>query len=125
MAELESTRVDKWLWAVRLYKTRSLATSACQGGHIRVNGSPAKPATPVKVGDRVEAQVGPRERILEVTAIIEKRVGAAVAADCLIDHSPPPPDRESVPLIAVRERGSGRPSKKERRSLDRARGRAR
>jgi ribosome-associated heat shock protein Hsp15 len=123
MAESESTRVDKWLWAVRLYKTRSLATTACQGGHVQVNGHPAKPATMVKIGDRVEARASSRERVLEVVRIIDKRVGAPAAAECVVDHSPPPPDRRSTPVLAVRERGSGRPSKKERRSLDRARGR--
>jgi len=124
MAELETTRVDKWLWAVRVYKTRSLATTACQGGHVRVNGVPAKPAAAVKVGDRVDARVGRRERVLEVARVIDKRVGAPVAAECIVDHSPPPPDRTATPDIAVRERGTGRPSKKERRELDRARGRS-
>jgi ribosome-associated heat shock protein Hsp15 len=124
MAELETTRVDKWLWAVRLYKTRSLATTACQGGHVRVNGVSAKPATAVKVGDRVEARAGSRERVLEVAKVIDKRVGAPIAAECVVDHSPPPPDRLTTPHLAVRERGTGRPSKKERRDLDRARGRS-
>jgi ribosome-associated heat shock protein Hsp15 len=123
VTELETTRVDKWLWAVRVFKTRSLATTACQGGHVRVNGNPAKPASTVKVGDRVEARVGPRQRVLEVARVIDKRVGAPVAAECVVDHSPPPPDRLAMPAIAVRDRGSGRPNKKERRALDRARGR--
>jgi ribosome-associated heat shock protein Hsp15 len=122
MAELESTRVDKWLWAVRLYKTRSMATTACQGGHVQVNGTSAKPSTTVQVGDRVEARAGSRERVLEVLRVIDKRVGAAVAAECVVDHSPPPPDRLTEPVIAVRDRGAGRPSGKDRRSLDRVRG---
>ncbi|MCU1377800.1 MAG: RNA-binding protein [Acidimicrobiales bacterium] len=114
------TRVDVWLWAVRLYKTRSAATAACRGGHVRVNGAAAKAATPVKVGDRVEAFVG-RERILEVAAVIDKRVGAAVAATCLIDHSPPVPVVEREAPVFARERGAGRPTKRERRELDRFR----
>jgi ribosome-associated heat shock protein Hsp15 len=117
---IDLTRVDVWLWAVRLYKTRSAATAACRGGHVRVNGAAAKAASPVKVGDRVEAFVG-RERILEVVAVIDKRVGAAVAATCLVDHSPPVPVVEREAPVFARERGAGRPTKRERRDLDRFR----
>ena len=88
---MDSTRVDKWLWAVRAYKTRSAASTACQAGHVDVNGSGAKPATSVRVGDRVTVRVAGRVRDLEVAQVIDKRVGAALAADCLVDHSPPPP----------------------------------
>lgn len=116
-----TTRVDKWLWAVRVYKTRSAATTACQAGHIRVNDRPAKPSTPVTPGDRVLARVGPRERDLEVVRIIEKRVGASVAAECVTDHSPPPPAAEVQPPTFERDRGAGRPTKRDRRMLDRHR----
>ena len=116
--ELESTRVDRWLWGVRLYKTRSLATTACQGGHVRVNGAPAKPATKVHVGDLVSTRIDHRDRVLQVVKIIEKRVGAPIAAECLIDRSPPPPDDEWAGPIFVRERGAGRPTKRDRRVLD-------
>ena len=116
----DTARVDVWLWAVRLYKTRSTATSAIRGGRVRVNRSPAKPSTHVKVGDRVEAFVE-RPRILEVVTVIDKRVGAAVAAKCLIDHSPPVPAVKRLPRVAVRAPGSGRPTKRERRVLDRFR----
>ncbi len=75
----------------------------------------------MKIGDRVEAFVE-RQRVLEVTAVIEKRVGAAVAAKCLVDHSPPVPVVKRQPRVAVRERGTGRPTKRERRDLDRFRG---
>lgn len=119
---MEETRVDRWLWAVRLYKTRSAATAACRGGHVRVNGTAAKPATPVRIGDRVEARVGRQERVLEVVKVIDKRVGAPVALECLVDHSPPPPPKES-PSIVFRDPGAGRPTKRERRHLDRFRGR--
>jgi ribosome-associated heat shock protein Hsp15 len=120
---VESTRVDRWLWAVRLYKTRAMATDACRGGHVRVNGTPAKPATTVRIGDRVEARAGGRQRILEVVRIIDKRVGAAIAAECLVDHSPPPPSKEDQPSALFRDPGTGRPTKRERRHLDRFRGR--
>jgi ribosome-associated heat shock protein Hsp15 len=118
MRDVDSVRADLWLWAVRLYKTRSAATTACRGGHVRVNRGPAKASTPVKVGDRIEAFVE-RQRILEVVRIIDKRVGAAVAATCLIDHSPPAPVVRRQPPVFVREKGAGRPTKRERRELDR------
>jgi ribosome-associated heat shock protein Hsp15 len=106
---------------VRLYKTRSDATDACRGGHVRVNGTTAKPATTVRVGDRVEAVVHGDERILEITAVIDKRVGAPAAAACVIDHSPPRPRREEEPAFFLRDAGAGRPTKRERRQLDRFR----
>lgn len=115
------TRVDRWLWAVRLFKTRALATAACRGGHVRVNGAPAKAATVVRVGDRVEAQVHGRARVLEVARVIDKRVGAPVAAECVVDHSPPVPRPEQAPPVFARERGAGRPTKRDRRRLDRFR----
>jgi ribosome-associated heat shock protein Hsp15 len=115
--------VDRWLWAVRLYKTRGAATDACRGGHVRVNGAPAKPAAPVRVGDRVEAMAHGRQRVLEVVRVIDKRVGAPVAAECLVDHSPPPPSKEDRAPVFARERGAGRPTKRERRQLDRFRSR--
>jgi ribosome-associated heat shock protein Hsp15 len=118
---MESTRVDRWLWAVRLFKTRALATAACKAGHVRLDGTRVKPAAPVRVGDTIEVRVADRERVVEVARIIQTRVGAPVAAECLVDHSPPPPPRQ--PPVAKRERGAGRPSKRERRQLDRARGR--
>ncbi len=121
----EIARVDRWLWAVRVFKTRSLAAKGCTGGHVEVNGRSVKPAHKVAVGDRVEARVGDRVRILEITTLIDKRVGAAVAAECFIDHSPPPPERVRHTPQAVRDAGAGRPTKKERRQLDRYLGRNR
>jgi ribosome-associated heat shock protein Hsp15 len=118
MVRIDTTRVDVWLWAVRLYKTRSAATAACRGGHVRVNRAPAKASTQVKIGDRVEAFVE-RPRILEVVAIIDKRVGAAVAAKNMIDHSPPAPVVKRQPRMPKREPGAGRPTKRERRQLER------
>jgi len=85
-----------------------------------VNRGAAKASTHVKVGDRVEA-FAERARILEVAAVIEKRVGAAVAAKCFVDHSPPAPVVRREPRVFVRERGTGRPTKRERRELDRLR----
>ncbi len=115
------TRVDAWLWSVRATRTRSAATEACRGGHVRVNGAPAKPAAPVRVGDRVEARLTGRDRVLEVVKRIDKRVGAPVAAECYVDHSPPPPSRDDEPVVFARDRGAGRPTKRDRRHLDRFR----
>jgi ribosome-associated heat shock protein Hsp15 len=120
---METARVDRWLWAVRLFKTRAAAAAACRGGHVRVNAVRVKPAAPVRVGDTVKARVGDRERVVEVSRLIEKRVGAPEAAECLVDHSPPPPPRDPWLQIARREPGAGRPSKRDRRNLDRVRGR--
>ncbi|WP_245671040.1 RNA-binding S4 domain-containing protein [Nocardia amamiensis] len=117
-------RVDSWTWAVRLFKTRSAAAEACRGGHVRVNGSTAKPAQPVRPGDEVRIRSGGLERIVIVERIVTKRVGAPIAAQCLIDRSPPPPPREVVASMPRRDRGAGRPTKRERRETDRLLGRA-
>jgi ribosome-associated heat shock protein Hsp15 len=113
MADVESTRIDRWLWAVRLYKQRSAATDACRGGHVKLNGRAAKPAALVRPGDRIEAFAGGRERILEVVSIVEKRVGAPIAAQCLIDHSPAPPPRTVEPEVFA--------TKRDRRDMERLR----
>lgn len=115
----DETRIDRWLCAVRLVKTRPLASRLCEGGHVLVNGSSAKPSTKVRAGDRVEAFIAERTRIVEVTNPIESRVGAAVAATCYVDHSPPiVVETEPAILIA---RGEGRPSKRLRREFERLR----
>ncbi|MBK9180920.1 MAG: RNA-binding S4 domain-containing protein [Acidimicrobiales bacterium] len=113
-----SARVDRWLWATRLCKTRSEATAACGGGHVRVNGRTAKPASQVTVGDRVDARLHGRDRAVEVTRVIDRRVGAPIAVQCYVDHTPPPPARDVVP-VAARDRGAGRPTKRDRRRIDR------
>lgn len=118
---MDSTRIDRWLWAVRVYKTRSDATKACSGGHVEVAGRTVKPAHQVAIGDRVRARRGERTFDLEVTRVIDKRVGASVAAECFVDHSPPPPERTVHTPQAVRDPGAGRPTKRERRQLDRFR----
>jgi ribosome-associated heat shock protein Hsp15 len=115
---MEAVRVDKWLWSIRIYKTRSDATEACRGGHVKVNRTSAKPATVVRVGDQVSAHAGGRERVLEVTRLIEKRVGDPVAVECYVDHSPPPPPREEALPPLLRDPSAGRPTKRDRRQID-------
>lgn len=116
---MDEARVDSWLWSVRIYKTRTLATEACSAGHVRVNGKPAKPASSVRVGDKVTVRTHGVERVLEVATVVNKRVGAPLAAEYMIDHTPPAP-REEAPF--VRDRSAGRPTKKDRRRMDRFRG---
>jgi ribosome-associated heat shock protein Hsp15 len=119
---VDSTRVDRWLWAVRIFPSRSVATDACRDGRVTINGQPAKASSPVRIGDRIHTVAGDRPRELEVVTVIDKRVGAPVAATCLVDHSPPPPTREERDLTPfLRLPGTGRPTKRDRRQLDRFR----
>ena len=115
----DETRIDRWLCAVRLVKTRPLATRLCEGGHVLVSGLPAKASTKVRAGDRVEALIADRKRIVEVAMPIESRVGATVAATCYVDHSPPVMTKAGPGMMLVR--GEGRPSKRLRRELERLR----
>lgn len=115
-------RVDRWLWSVRLCPTRSAATDLCRGGHVKVDGRTAKPATTVDVGDEVAARIGTRDRVVDVVRTIEKRVGAPVAVECYVDRSPEVERRRDTEL-PQRERGAGRPTKRDRRDTDRLRGR--
>lgn len=118
----EPVRVDAWVWAVRLTKTRSEAADACRGGHLKVNGVPVKPAQKIVPGDRVRLWHNHRQYEVEVHHTISKRVGAAIARTCYIDHSPPPPSKELLASLPQRDRGAGRPTKRERRDTDRLRG---
>ena len=118
----ESVRVDSWIWAVRLVKTRSMGATACKGGHVRVNGQNVKPSHSLRVGDEVRLRQENRERIVVVKRLIRKRVGAPVAAVCYVDNSPPPPPREAVAPAGIRDRGTGRPTKRDRRDMERLRG---
>lgn len=117
----DTARVDKWLWSIRVFKTRSMATDACRAGHVAVNRGVTKPSTPVRVGDVVTVRSGGRDRVLEVARVIENRVGAPAAAECVIDHSPPPPPRELTAPALMRDPSTGRPTKRDRRQIDRLR----
>jgi ribosome-associated heat shock protein Hsp15 len=118
VAEAETGRVDSWIWSVRLVKTRSAASTVCRAGHVRVNGTRVKPAHPVRAGDEVRLRQEERDRIVEVVRVISKRVSAPVAAECYVDHSPPPPPREQIVPVATRDRGAGRPTKRDRRTME-------
>lgn len=121
-SDLESVRVDSWAWAVRLFKTRSQAAAACRSGHVRVNGTTAKAAQSVRMGDEVRVRQAGVERIVVVRRTVTKRVGAVIAAECFTDNTPPPPPRELLAAVPVRDRGAGRPTKRERREIDRLHG---
>ncbi|NEA68333.1 RNA-binding S4 domain-containing protein [Streptomyces sp. SID12488] len=118
----ETVRIDSWIWSVRLMKTRSMAATACRGGHVRVNGERVKPAYAVRVGDEVRLRHDGLERVAVVKRLIRKRVGAPVAIECYVDNSPPPPPREAVAPAGIRDRGTGRPTKRDRRDMERLRG---
>ena len=120
----DTVRVDAWLWAVRVYKTRSAATSACRAGHVRVNGDRAKAAQSVRIGDQLRVRIAGFDRTLVVRQTISKRVGAPLAAAAMEDLTPPPPSPETVALVPQRDRGAGRPTKRERRDIDKLRGRS-
>ena len=119
----DDARIDKWLWSIRMFPSRSDATAACKLGRIDLNGKPAKASSSVKVGDRIDGRFHDRPSNLEVARIIPSRVGAKIAVECYIDHTPPPAedDLNAAPVFE-RERGTGRPTKRDRRQLDRYRG---
>jgi len=114
-------RLDQWLWAVRLFKTRSLAVEAIRGGHVKVNGAATKPAHEAKPGELVSARVGIMTRTLRVLDAPRSRVGAKLVAQYAEDLTPPEEferQRESQLLPMARPRGAGRPTKRERRLMD-------
>jgi ribosome-associated heat shock protein Hsp15 len=118
----DSGRVDSWLWAVRILKTRSAATAACRAGHVSVNDERAKAAQTVRIGDVVRVRLDGEERILQVARLIAKRVGAPVAVECYLDLTPPKPPKEERVLTVVRDRGAGRPTKRDRRVIEKLMG---
>ncbi len=110
-------RLDKWIWAARCFKTRSQATKACAAGQVTVNGEKARASRPVRPDDLVEVWLQTHKRILRVVALADRRGSAEVAATLFDDLTPPPPERPVPPV--ERERGAGRPTKRDRRKLGR------
>ena len=119
----EAERIDKWLWAVRLFKTRSLATDACRAGSVTVNDQPAKPSRDVRAGETVIVRQGLIRRTLKVRAMPPSRIGAKLVAIYCDDQTPPEEFEQAraqrVQQLLAREKGSGRPTKRDRRLLDR------
>jgi ribosome-associated heat shock protein Hsp15 len=122
METVASIRIDKWLWAARAFKTRSIAADACDGGKVDVNGEAAKPAKPVRAGDRIDITTPVGRRILKVIALSDKRGSAPIARALYEDLTPPAPPRARLPKPPYRPPGAGRPTKRERRDIDRLRG---
>ena len=115
---MESVRVDRWLGAARIFRSRTQAADACSGGHVRVNDGSVKPHHLVRIGDRLSVRRSERQLELEILALGEKRLSPQKARELYEDHSPPPPPREQRPPAA------GRPTKRDRQSLRRLRGRS-
>lgn len=122
MNEPTPVRIDKWLWAVRLYRTRTEAAEACRGGKVKIGGDAIKPAREVRVGEVLTVQTGEITRTVKVIGLLGKRVGAPLVASYLQDLTPPeelakPMERRLAP-VAARPRGLGRPTKRDRRQMD-------
>jgi ribosome-associated heat shock protein Hsp15 len=115
-----SIRVDKWLWAARFFKSRSLAARACEGGKVDLNGHSTKPARPVRPGDLLKITLPGGKKVVKVLVLADRR-GPAVRAQLLYEDLTPPPPPEPVPTAppVYRPRGIGRPTKRERRLLER------
>lgn len=119
---MSEVRVDKWMWAVRIFKTRSIATDACKKNRVCINGQPAKPARVVKVGDIVSVRKPPVEYSFRVLQTLNSRVGAKLVPEAMENITP----REQYELLELqrmsgfvdRAKGLGRPTKKERRDLE-------
>lgn len=125
---MNGVRIDRWLWAVRVTRTRAMAADLCSRGKVRVNGQRAKASRNVKEGDRIGVGLRGIDRVYEVLKVIEKRVGAGIAAECRADLTPRD-ELERVKRIKGsnrpffrRDKGAGRPTKRERRRLDRIKG---
>ena len=118
-----SPRLDKWLWAVRVFKTRALATAACRAGSVAINELPAKPARNVHADELVCVRLGLMVRTLRVGGVPRSRVGAKLVAEFCTDLTPPSEwekvKQHRVQQLLAREKGSGRPTKRDRRMLDR------
>jgi len=116
-----TVRIDKWLWAVRLYKSRSLAIQACQAGHVKIDGQRVKPSRDVRPGEVITALAGRVQRTVKVLASLERRVGASLVKDFLEDLTPPAEyaraRAEAAHAPSRYHKGFGRPTKKQRRQL--------
>jgi len=121
MTVVAEVRIDQFLTAARLCKSRSIARDACAGGHVKLNGVTVKPSHVVRLGDEIRATLARGLVIVKVLNVAEKRLSPSLARDLYEDHSPPPPPREEW-TAPKRDRGAGRPTKSDRRALGRLRG---
>lgn len=119
--QLESIRIDKWLWAVRLFKTRTQASDACRGGKVKIDGQNVKPSREIRVGEEIEVQLGPIKKVVGVIEILKNRVGAKLVENYMDDLTPVE-EYEKLDMLKQlnyekRDRGVGRPTKKNRREI--------
>jgi len=119
---LDVIRIDKWLWAVRLFKTRTQASDACRGGKVKMDGQNVKPSRDIRVGEEIEVQTGAIRKKVAVKAILKNRVGAKLVDDYMEDLTPPE-EYEKLDMLKQlnyekRDRGTGRPTKKNRREIN-------
>lgn len=110
-------RIDVWLWTTRMFKTRNLATQACRGGHVQLDGQRVKAAQKVSIGQEVRVRKAGTEFIREITGFVETRPQAAIAIQCYEDRTPPP-DPALRGFVPRRDKGLGRPTKKDRRDME-------
>lgn len=123
---MDSVRIDKWLWAVRVFKTRSQASEACRGGKVKIDGQNVKPSREVKEGEKIEVQLGIFKKTLRVKQVVKNRVAAKLVPD-LAEDLTPAEQYEKMDMLRQlnyerRDRGVGRPTKKERREIERLKG---
>jgi ribosome-associated heat shock protein Hsp15 len=122
MAEKEKLRIDKYLWAIRAFKTRTLAADACKAGRVKLGGNNIKPSHEVRIGETYQVSKGIEKRVLKVTGLLENRVDAKTAVNFYEDITPVEETHAfksmfRVPML-VRDPGTGRPTKKDRREID-------
>ena len=122
MDEKNTTRIDKWLWSVRIYKTRLLATKACSGGKVKINGLSVKASRKIQSGDQIQVRKGVVKHEYKILKIADKRMGAKMVSNYLNDITPEK-ELEKLKIAKIipnqkREKGKGRPTKKERRSME-------
>ena len=125
---MDSVRIDKWLWAVRQFKTRSLASEACKGGRVKINQVNVKPSREVKVGDEIEIVDHGIKKRVRVLKLVKNRVGAKLVSELMLDVTSSE-ELEKLEMInklnvEKRIRGAGRPTKKDRRMIDKLKGQA-
>ncbi|HWZ04010.1 MAG TPA: RNA-binding S4 domain-containing protein [Mucilaginibacter sp.] len=122
MSEKEKLRIDKYLWAIRAFKTRTLATDACKAGRVKLDGQNVKPSREVKINEVYNVSKGPDRRVLKVTGLLENRVDAKTAVNFYEDITPMEETQAFKSMfhapILKRDRGAGRPTKRDRREID-------
>lgn len=117
--EVSKIRIDKWLWAIRLFKSRTLASDACDAGKVKIEGISVKASRMISIGETIHIRYLQTQKIYKVKTLIDKRVNATLAALCFEDLSPP--DESTVVMKSAfvqRDKGAGRPTKKDRRNMD-------